>query len=150
MRAYLELLNEALEKGVVKGDRTGTGVRSLFGRQIRFDLAEGFPLVTTKKLHLKSIVHELIWFLNGESNIAYLKANGVSIWDEWADANGDLGPVYGKQWRAWEGADGQVHDQIRWLIAEIKRNPNSRRLIVSAWNVADSSRLTNSPISATA
>ena len=141
MRAYLELLNEALEKGVVKGDRTGTGVRSLFGRQIRFDLAEGFPLVTTKKLHLKSIVHELIWFLNGDSNIAYLKANGVSIWDEWADANGDLGPVYGKQWRAWEGADGRVTDQIRWLIAEIKRNPNSRRLIVSAWNVADIERM---------
>ena len=141
MRAYLELLNEALEKGVVKGDRTGTGVRSLFGRQIRFDLAEGFPLVTTKKLHLKSIVHELIWFLNGDANIAYLKANGVSIWDEWADANGDLGPVYGKQWRAWEGADGRVTDQIRWLIAEIKRNPNSRRLIVSAWNVADIERM---------
>ena len=141
MRAYLELLNEALEKGVMKGDRTGTGVRSLFGRQIRFDLAEGFPLVTTKKLHLKSIVHELIWFLNGESNIAYLKANGVSIWDEWADSNGDLGPVYGKQWRAWEGADGSVTDQIRWLIAEIKRNPNSRRLIVSAWNVADIERM---------
>ena len=141
MRAYLELLNEALEKGVVKGDRTGTGVRSLFGRQIRFDLAEGFPLVTTKKLHLKSIVHELIWFLNGDSNIAYLKANGVSIWDEWADSNGDLGPVYGKQWRAWEGADGRVIDQVRWLIAEIKRNPNSRRLIVSAWNVADIERM---------
>ena len=141
MRAYLELLNEALEKGVMKGDRTGTGVRSLFGRQIRFDLAEGFPLVTTKKLHLKSIVHELIWFLNGDSNVAYLKANGVSIWDDWADSNGDLGPVYGKQWRAWEGADGSVTDQIRGLIAEIKRNPNSRRLIVSAWNVADIERM---------
>jgi thymidylate synthase len=141
MRAYLELLNEALEKGVMKGDRTGTGVRSLFGRQIRFDLADGFPLVTTKKLHLKSIVHELIWFLNGDSNIAYLKANGVSIWDEWADSNGDLGPVYGKQWRAWEGADGGVTDQIKWLLAEIKRNPNSRRLIVSAWNVPDIERM---------
>ncbi|MGD0184928.1 MAG: thymidylate synthase [Roseiarcus sp.] len=137
MRVYLELLREALEKGVVKGDRTGTGVRSLFGRQIRFDLSEGFPLTTTKRLHLKSIVHELIWFLNGDSNIAYLKANGVSIWDEWADANGDLGPVYGKQWRAWAGPDGRTYDQIAWLLAEIERNPDSRRLIVSAWNVPD-------------
>jgi thymidylate synthase len=137
MRAYLELLREALEKGVVKGDRTGIGVRSLFGRQLRFDLSEGFPLTTTKRLHLKSIVHELIWFLNGDSNIAYLKANGVSIWDEWADANGDLGPVYGKQWRAWAGPDGRTHDQIAWLLNEIKRNPDSRRLVVSAWNVAD-------------
>jgi len=137
MRAYLELLREALEKGAVRGDRTGTGVRSLFARQIRFDLSEGFPLTTTKRLHLKSIVHELIWFLNGETNVAYLKANGVSIWDEWADANGDLGPVYGKQWRAWAGPDGRITDQIAWLLDEIKRNPNSRRLIVSAWNVAD-------------
>ncbi len=138
MRAYLELLREALEKGVVKGDRTGTGVRSLFGRQIRFDLSEGFPLTTTKRLHLKSIVHELIWFLNGDTNIAYLKANGVSIWDEWADANGDLGPVYGKQWRAWAGA-GRARPTTRspGLLAEIKRNPDSRRLIVSAWNVPD-------------
>ena len=141
MRAYLDLLKDALDNGTVKGDRTGTGVRSLFGRQIRFDLAKGFPLVTTKKLHLKSIVHELIWFLNGDSNIGYLKANGVSIWDEWADANGDLGPVYGKQWRSWEGADGQTFDQIAWLVAEIKRNPNSRRLIVSAWNVPDIERM---------
>jgi thymidylate synthase len=137
MRAYLELLREALEKGAVRGDRTGTGVRSLFARQIRFDLSEGFPLTTTKRLHLKSIVHELIWFLNGDANIAYLKANGVSIWDEWADANGDLGPVYGKQWRAWAGPDGRTTDQIAWLLDEIKRNPDSRRLIVSAWNVAD-------------
>jgi thymidylate synthase len=137
MRAYLELLREALEKGVVKGDRTGTGVRSLFGRQIRFDLNDGFPLTTTKRLHLKSIVHELIWFLNGDSNIAYLKANGVSIWDEWADANGDLGPLYGRQWRAWAGREGRTFDQIAWLLDEIKRNPDSRRLIVSAWNVAD-------------
>ena len=137
MLAYLELLREALETGAVKGDRTGTGVRSLFGRQIRFDLGEGFPLTTTKRLHLKSIVHELIWFLNGDSNIAYLKANGVSIWNEWADANGDLGPVYGKQWRAWAGPEGRTYDQIAWLLAEIKRNPDSRRLIVSAWNVAD-------------
>jgi thymidylate synthase len=137
MRAYLELLREALEKGAVKGDRTGTGVRSLFGRQIRFDLSQGFPLVTTKRLHLKSIVHELIWFLNGDTNIAYLNKNGVSIWDEWADADGDLGPVYGKQWRAWAGREGRTIDQIAWLLDEIKRNPNSRRLIVSAWHVAD-------------
>ena len=141
MRAYLNLLREALETGVVKGDRTGTGVRSLFGRQIRFDLEQGFPLLTTKRLHLKSIVHELIWFLNGDSNIAYLKANGVSIWDEWADERGDLGPVYGKQWRSWEGAHGETFDQIAWVVAEIKRNPNSRRLIVSAWNVPDIERM---------
>ena len=141
MRAYLDLLREALESGTVKSDRTGTGIRSLFGRQIRFDLSRGFPLVTTKRLHLKSIVHELIWFLNGEANIAYLKANGVSIWDEWADANGDLGPVYGKQWRSWAGADGETYDQISWVVGEIKRNPNSRRLIVSAWNVPDIERM---------
>lgn len=141
MRAYLDLLREALDTGVVKGDRTGTGVRSLFGRQIRFDLNEGFPLVTTKRLHLKAIVHELIWFLNGDSNIAYLKENGVSIWDEWADANGDLGPVYGKQWRAWPGPDGRPFDQIAWVLDEIKRNPNSRRLVVSAWNVAEIGRM---------
>ena len=141
MRAYLDLLREALDTGVVKDDRTGTGVRSLFGRQIRFDLREGFPLVTTKRLHLKSVVHELIWFLNGDANIGYLNANGVSIWDEWADENGDLGPVYGKQWRSWAGADGKTYDQIAWLLAEIKRNPNSRRLIVSAWNVPDIERM---------
>src|SRR6202161_3675919 len=137
MRAYLELLREALDAGAVKDDRTGVGVRSLFGRQIRFDLRDGFPLVTTKRLHLKSIVHELIWFLNGDANIGYLEANGVSIWDEWADENGDLGPVYGRQWRAWTGADGKTRDQIAWVLGEIKRNPNSRRLIVSAWNVAE-------------
>ncbi len=137
MRAYLDLLDDALRNGVLKDDRTGTGIRSLFGRQIRFDLAQGFPLVTTKKLHLKAIVHELIWFLKGDSNIAYLKANDVGIWDEWADANGDLGPVYGKQWRAWQGDDGKVYDQISWVIGEIRANPNSRRLIVSAWNVPD-------------
>ena len=141
MRAYLDLMREALDKGVLKDDRTGTGVRSLFGRQIRFDLNEGFPLLTTKRLHIKSIVHELIWFLNGDSNIAYLKANGVSIWDEWADANGDLGPVYGKQWRAWPSPEGEPIDQIAGLLQDIRRNPNSRRLIVSAWNVADIGRM---------
>jgi thymidylate synthase len=141
MRAYLELLREAFDTGVVKDDRTGVGVRSLFGRQIRFDLRDGFPLVTTKRLHLKSIVHELIWFLNGDANIGYLKANGVSIWDDWADENGDLGPVYGEQWRAWPGADGKAYDQIAWLLQEIKRNPNSRRLIVSAWNVPEIERM---------
>ena len=141
MRVYLDLLREVLEQGAVKADRTGTGVRSLFGRQIRFDLGQGFPLVTTKRLHLKSIVHELIWFLNGDSNIAYLNANGVTIWDEWADANGDLGPVYGKQWRAWTGPDGEPIDQIAWLLQEIRCNPDSRRLIVSAWNVPDIGRM---------
>lgn len=137
MEQYLHLLKDILENGTDKSDRTGTGTRSLFGRQIRFDLNEGFPLVTTKKVHLKSIIHELLWFLKGETNIAYLKENGVSIWDEWADENGELGPVYGKQWRSWQGADGKTIDQISWLVNEIKRNPDSRRLIVSAWNVAD-------------
>ncbi len=141
MRAYLDLMRDALENGAIKPDRTGTGVRSLFGRQIRFDLSRGFPLVTTKRLHIKAIVRELIWFLRGDTNIAYLKAHGVSIWDEWADANGDLGPVYGKQWRAWEGPDGKTCDQIGWLVEEIRRNPDSRRLIVSAWNVADIGRM---------
>ena len=136
MRAYLDLLRHVLEHGHEKADRTGTGTRSVFGWQMRFDLSEGFPLVTTKKLHLRSIVHELLWFLKGETNIAYLKDHKVSIWDEWADADGELGPVYGKQWRSWEGADGQTHDQIAWLIDEIRRNPDSRRLIVSAWNPA--------------
>ncbi len=141
MQAYLNLMREVLESGVVKGDRTGTGVRSLFGRQMRFDLGAGFPLLTTKRLHTKSIVHELIWFLEGDSNIAYLQQNGVSIWDAWADENGDLGPVYGKQWRSWEGANGETFDQIAWLVAEISRNPDSRRLIVSAWNVPDIERM---------
>ncbi|MDE3073519.1 MAG: thymidylate synthase [Pseudomonadota bacterium] len=141
MRAYLDLLRHVLDHGVEKGDRTGTGTRSVFGWQMRFDLAEGFPLVTTKKLHLKSIVHELIWFLRGDTNIAYLKEHGVRIWDEWADANGDLGPVYGQQWRAWPTADGGVIDQIASVIREIRRNPDSRRLIVSAWNVGELPRM---------
>ncbi|MCP5477867.1 MAG: thymidylate synthase [Rhodanobacteraceae bacterium] len=137
MKAYLDLLRHVLEHGAIKDDRTGTGTRSVFGWQMRFDLNEGFPLVTTKKLHLRSIIHELLWFLAGDTNIAYLKDNKVSIWDEWADENGDLGPVYGKQWRRWEGADGRVHDQMQWLLDEIRRNPDSRRLIISAWNVGE-------------
>ena len=141
MQKYLYLLREILERGVDKDDRTGTGTRSLFGRQLRFDLARGFPLLTTKKLHLRSIVHELLWFLRGETNVASLHANQVSIWDEWADANGELGPVYGKQWRSWECPDGRTVDQIAWVVEEIKRNPDSRRLIVSAWNVADLPRM---------
>ncbi|MGN6152200.1 MAG: thymidylate synthase [Lysobacteraceae bacterium] len=137
MKAYLDLLRDVIEHGSDKADRTGTGTRSVFGRQMRFDLRDGFPLVTTKKLHLRSIVHELLWFLKGETSIAYLKANKVGIWDEWADADGELGPVYGKQWRRWAAADGREIDQIRWVVDEIRRNPDSRRLIVSAWNVAD-------------
>jgi thymidylate synthase len=145
MRQYLDLLRDVLDNGAEKSDRTGTGTRSLFGRQIRFDLADGFPLVTTKKLHTKSIIHELLWFLRGETNIAYLKDNGVSIWDEWADADGNLGPVYGKQWRSWAGADGASIDQIAWLIEEIRRNPDSRRLVVNAWNVADLPKMALAP-----
>lgn len=137
MRQYLDLLRDVLENGAEKSDRTGTGTRSVFGRQLRFDLQQGFPLVTTKKLHLRSIIHELLWFLKGETNIAYLKENKVGIWDEWADDNGDLGPVYGQQWRHWRGEDGVEIDQISWLVEEIRRNPDSRRLIVSAWNVGD-------------
>ena len=137
MRAYLDLLDHVLHHGTEKTDRTGTGTRSVFGWQMRFNLAEGFPLVTTKKVHWKSVVHELIWFLRGDTNIAYLKEHGVSIWDEWADAQGNLGPVYGKQWRAWPTADGGTVDQIRWVVDEIRRNPDSRRLIVSAWNVGE-------------
>jgi thymidylate synthase len=137
MQQYLDLLQYILDSGVEKSDRTGTGTKSCFGYQMRFDLEQGFPLVTTKKLHLKSIIYELLWFLKGETNIAYLKDHGVSIWNEWADENGELGPVYGKQWRSWEGADGKVVDQVNDLIKEIKSNPDSRRLIVSAWNVAD-------------
>ena len=137
MQGYLDLLRHVREHGVRKDDRTGTGTLSVFGYQMRFDLAAGFPLLTTKKLHLKSIIHELIWFLRGESNIAYLKANGVSIWDEWADEQGELGPVYGVQWRSWPRADGSTIDQITEVISQIRSNPDSRRLIVNAWNVAE-------------
>jgi len=137
MQQYLKLLQHILDTGVSKQDRTGTGTLSYFGYQMRFNLSEGFPLVTTKRLHLKSIIYELLWFLKGETNIQYLKEHGVSIWDEWANDEGELGPVYGKQWRSWEGADGKTVDQISDLIQQIKRNPDSRRLIVSAWNVAD-------------
>ena len=137
MQQYLDLLQHILDRGAAKTDRTGTGTSSCFGYQMRFDLAKGFPLVTTKKLHLKSIIYELLWFLRGDTNTRYLKEHGVSIWDEWADADGDLGPVYGKQWRSWEGADGKTTDQITQLIEQIRRTPDSRRLIVSAWNVAD-------------
>lgn len=137
MQQYLHLLQHILDHGVQKHDRTGTGTLSCFGYQMRFDLQEGFPLVTTKKVHTKSIIHELLWFLKGETNIKYLKENGVRIWDEWADENGELGPVYGKQWRSWEGKDEKVVDQISDLIKQIKSNPDSRRLIVSAWNVTE-------------
>ena len=145
MQQYLDLMDRILREGHEKTDRTGTGTRSVFGWQMRFDLDAGFPLVTTKKLHLRSIVHELLWFLKGETNIAYLKDNRVSIWDEWADADGELGPVYGKQWRRWADADGGEIDQIRWVVEEIRRNPDSRRLIVSAWNVADLPRMALMP-----
>ena len=137
MQQYLQLLQHILDKGTEKTDRTGTGTRSCFGYQMRFDLQKGFPMVTTKKLHVKSIFYELLWFLKGETNIKYLKENGVSIWDEWANEEGELGPVYGKQWRSWEGANGVVVDQITALIEQIKKTPDSRRLIVSAWNVAE-------------
>jgi thymidylate synthase len=137
MRQYHDLMEHVLRHGARKDDRTGTGTLSVFGHQMRFDLSEGFPMVTTKKLHLKSIVHELLWFLKGDTNIAYLKANGVSIWDEWADAAGNLGPVYGKQWRSWAAPDGRSIDQIAQLVTMLKTNPDSRRLIVSAWNPAD-------------
>ena len=145
MQAYLDLLRHILEKGTDKHDRTGTGTKSWFGYQMRFDLEEGFPLVTTKKVHLKSIIYELLWFLRGETNIEYLRKNNVSIWDEWADTEGELGPVYGKQWRSWEGKDGKVIDQISELISEIRKNPDSRRLIVSAWNVAELSEMALMP-----
>ncbi|CAM4381647.1 MAG: Thymidylate synthase [Legionella sp.] len=137
MKTYLQLLEHILQHGTEKTDRTGTGTLSVFGHQMRFDLREGFPLVTTKKLHMRSIVHELLWFLKGDTNIAYLKENGVSIWDEWADNHGDLGPVYGKQWRSWPTADGRHIDQLSEVLEQIKKNPDSRRLIVSAWNVGE-------------
>jgi len=137
MKQYLELMGHILEKGVKKEDRTGTGTLSVFGYQMRFNLANGFPLVTTKKVHLKSILHELLWFLKGDTNIAYLKENGVSIWDEWADENGNLGPVYGSQWRSWPTPDGRHIDQITQVVNQLKNNPDSRRIIVSAWNVAE-------------
>lgn len=137
MRQYLDLMRKVLDTGIEKPDRTGTGTLSVFGHQMRFDLADGFPLLTTKKLHLKSIIYELIWFLSGDTNISYLKKNGVRIWDEWADANGDLGPVYGAQWRSWPKKDGSTIDQITNLIADLKSNPDSRRLIVTAWNPSD-------------
>ena len=140
MRQYLDLMRLVLDRGVEKRDRTGTGTLSVFGHQMRFDLADGFPLLTTKKLHLKSIIHELIWFLAGDTNTGYLKANGVTIWDEWADENGDLGPVYGAQWRAWPTPDGGTIDQIRQVVEQIRSNPDSRRLIVTAWNPADVDR----------
>jgi len=145
MKQYLDLLRHVKDHGTEKSDRTGTGTISVFGYQMRFDLSENFPLLTTKKLHLKSIIHELIWFLNGETNIKYLKDNGVSIWDEWADENGDLGPVYGAQWRTWKTADGNTLDQITDVIEQIKNNPDSRRLIVSAWNVGELDKMALMP-----
>lgn len=145
MRIYLDLLRHVLEHGTPKSDRTGTGTLSVFGPQMRFDLAGGFPLLTTKKVHFKSIVHELLWFLRGDTNIAYLQEHGVRIWNEWADADGDLGPVYGRQWRAWPTADGDTVDQIAWVVDEIRRNPDSRRLVVSAWNVGELPKMALAP-----
>src|ERR1700748_119177 len=141
MKQYLDLMRHVMETGTQKHDRTGTGTISVFGYQMRFDLNEGFPMVTTKKLHLKSIIHELIWFLNGSTNIAYLKENGVSIWDEWADENGNLGPIYGYQWRSWPAPHGEHIDQVSQVLDQIRNNPDSRRMIVSAWNVADVPRM---------
>jgi thymidylate synthase len=145
MHAYHQLIERILSEGTRKDDRTGTGTLSVFGHQMRFDLAQGFPLVTTKQLHLRSIIHELLWFLTGDTNVRALQANGVTIWDEWADAKGDLGPVYGRQWRSWAKPDGGAVDQISWLVDEIRRNPDSRRLIVTAWNPADLDRMALAP-----
>jgi thymidylate synthase len=145
MRQYLDLMQHVLDHGTKKSDRTGTGTTSVFGYQMRFDLSRGFPLVTTKKCHLKSIIHELLWFLQGSTNTKYLKENGVSIWDEWADENGNLGPVYGKQWRSWESVDGRVIDQIWDAVEQIKHNPDSRRIIVSAWNVGELNKMALAP-----
>jgi thymidylate synthase len=145
MRQYLDLMQHILDHGVRKSDRTGTGTLSIFGPQLRFDLGLGFPLVTTKRVHVKSIIHELLWFLRGDTNIAYLRENGVSIWDEWADARGDLGPVYGYQWRSWPAPDGRHIDQISQVLQELRRNPDSRRLLVSAWNVADIPKMKLAP-----
>ena len=145
MKSYQDLMKKILEEGALKNDRTGTGTRSIFGAQLRFDLNEGFPLVTTKKVHLRSIIHELLWFLKGDTNTKYLKENGVSIWDEWANQNGDLGPVYGAQWRSWKNTDGKVIDQISNVIDQIKKNPDSRRHIISAWNVGEISKMALPP-----
>jgi thymidylate synthase len=145
MQAYLDLLKHILDHGVAKNDRTGTGTISCFGYQMRFDLQQGFPMLTTKRLHLKSIIYELLWFLNGDTNIKYLNDNGVRIWDEWADKEGNLGPVYGHQWRSWTGADGAVYDQIKDVLHQLKTNPDSRRMIVNAWNVADLPKMALSP-----
>ncbi|MCZ8515542.1 thymidylate synthase [Paenibacillus filicis] len=145
MKAYLDLLQDIMDHGVAKGDRTGTGTISVFGRQLRFDLAQGFPLLTTKKLHIRSILHELLWFISGDTNIGYLKENGVSIWDEWADENGDLGPVYGSQWRSWPAPDGRHIDQLAQVVGQIKTNPDSRRHLVVAWNPAEVDRMALPP-----
>ena len=145
MRPYLDLLQTVLDTGAVKSDRTGTGTVSIFGAQTRYDLGKGFPLVTTKKCHMRSIVHELLWFIKGETNVAYLRENKVTIWDEWARADGELGPVYGKQWRNWQGADGRVHDQLSQAVDLIKKNPDSRRIIVSAWNVGELDKMALAP-----